>query len=185
MEDISMKRSWHGRDWSRLIRLFSGLTFYERFEQAIILILIALIMLVTATATIHLLGAVWHLVVDVGIDPINQNIFQAIFGAIFTVIIALEFKHSLLVVLAQHENVIRVRTIVLIALLAIARKFILLDLHDVTANELFALSAAVLALGIVYWLVREQDARVARDAREQERLEEKAASPRMAGKSST
>ncbi|KXV51619.1 hypothetical protein AD945_00100 [Gluconobacter albidus] len=172
MEDLSMKRSWQSRDWSRLIKLFRGLTFYERFEQAIILTLIALIMLVTAIATFHLIGAVWHLVVDVGIDPINQTIFQAIFGAIFTVIIALEFKHSLLVVLAQHENVIRVRTIVLIALLAIARKFILLDLHDVTAMELFALSAAVLALGIVYWLVREQDARVARDAREQTPLED-------------
>lgn len=175
MEDLSMKRSWQSRDWSRLIKLFRGLTFYERFEQAIILTLITLIMLVTAIATIHLIGAVWHLVVDVGIDPINQTIFQAIFGAIFTVIIALEFKHSLLVVLAQHENVIRVRTIVLIALLAIARKFILLDLHDVTAMELFALSAAVLALGIVYWLVREQDARVARDAREQAHLKDNSA----------
>lgn len=163
------------RDWSRFIKLFRGLTFYERFEQAVILTLIALIMLVTAIATIHLIGAVWHLVVDVGIDPINQTVFQAIFGAIFTVIIALEFKHSLLVVLAQHENVIRVRTIVLIALLAIARKFILLDLHDVTAMELFALSAAVLALGVVYWLVREQDARVARDAREQAHLEDNSA----------
>lgn len=175
MEDLSMKRSWQSRDWSHFIKLFRGLTFYERFEQAIILTLIALIMLVTAIATIHLIGAVWHLVVDVGIDPINQTIFQAIFGAIFTVIIALEFKHSLLVVLAQHENVIRVRTIVLIALLAIARKFILLDLHDVTAVELFALSAAVLALGIVYWLVREQDARVARDTREQTPLEDNSA----------
>jgi len=172
MEDLSMKRSWQSRDWSRFIKLFRGLTFYERFEQAVILTLITLIMLVTAIATIHLIGAVWHLVVDVGIDPINQTVFQAIFGAIFTVIIALEFKHSLLVVLAQHENVIRVRTIVLIALLAIARKFILLDLHDVTAMELFALSAAVLALGVVYWLVREQDARVARDAREQAHLED-------------
>lgn len=98
MEEISMKRSWHSRDWSRLVRLFNGLTFYERFEQAIILILIALIMLVTAIATVHLISAVWHLIVDIGIDPIKQEIFQEIFGAIFTVIIALEFKHSLLVV---------------------------------------------------------------------------------------
>lgn len=67
------------------------------------------------------------------------------------------------------------RTIVLIALLAVARKFILLDLNKVSAMELFALSAAVLALGIVYWLVREQDARVAHDVREQARLEGKTA----------
>ncbi|PHY94043.1 hypothetical protein CSR02_08285 [Acetobacter pomorum] len=58
MEEISMKRSWHSRDWSRLVKLFNGLTFYERFEQAIILILIALIMLVTAIATVHLISAV-------------------------------------------------------------------------------------------------------------------------------
>jgi len=168
MDDFTTKHPWQNRDWFRLIRLFSGLTFYERFEQAIILTLIVIIMLVTAIATLHLMGAVWHLVVDIGIDPINQTIFQAIFGAIFTVIIALEFKHSLLVVLAQHENVIRVRTIILIALLAITRKFILLDLHQVGASELFSLSAAVLALGIVYWLVREQDARVAREVMKNE-----------------
>ncbi|WP_244896535.1 phosphate-starvation-inducible PsiE family protein, partial [Acetobacter fabarum] len=46
---------------------------------------------------------------------------------------------------------------------------------DVTAMELFALSAAVLALGAVYWLVREQDARVARDTREQTPLEDNSA----------
>jgi len=49
---------------------------------------------------------------------------------------------------------------VLIALLAIARKFILLDLQATAPMEILALAAAVLSLGIVYWLIREQDARV-------------------------
>lgn len=94
-------------------------------------------------------------------DPANQEVFQLVFGMIFTVIIALEFKHSLLVVLARQESVVRVRSIVLIALLAVSRKFIILDLKEAASSELFALAAAVLALGVVYWLVREQDRRVA------------------------
>ena len=47
---------------------------------------------------------------------------------IFTVIIALEFKHSLLVVLARRESVVQVRSVILIAMLAMVLKFIILDL---------------------------------------------------------
>jgi uncharacterized membrane protein (DUF373 family) len=46
---------------------------------------------------------------------------------------------------------------VLIAMLAMVRRFIILDIGEAEANEVFALSAAILALGIVYWLVRHQD----------------------------
>ena len=76
--------------------------------------------------------------------------FQAIFGAIFTVIIALEFKRSLLVVAERQESIVQVRTVILIALLAIVRKLIILDLASTDALQLFALAAAILALGAVY-----------------------------------
>lgn len=78
---------------------------------------------------------------------------------IFTVIIAHEFKHSLLVVLARQESIVQVRSIVMIAMLAMVRKYIVLDLGKTTAEQLFALAAAILALGVVYWLVRDQDRR--------------------------
>jgi uncharacterized membrane protein (DUF373 family) len=139
--------------------LFSGLTFYEKFEHAVVLVLTVLIVLIVASATWHLALAVFALIVADQIDPANQEIFQAVFGMIFTVIIALEFKHSLLIVLARQESVVRVRSIVLIALLAVTRKFIILDLREGSVGELFALAAAILALGLVYWLVRDQDRR--------------------------
>ena len=47
----------------------------------------------------------------------------------------------------------QVRTVILIALLAIVRKLIILDLASTDALQLFALAAAILALGAVYWLV--------------------------------
>ena len=45
---------------------------------------------------------------------------------------------------------------VLIAMLAILRKLLILDIGHAT-EELFALAAAIIALGAVYWLVRDQD----------------------------
>jgi hypothetical protein len=41
-----------------------------------------------------------------------------------TLLIAMEFKHSILRVIARKERIIQVKTVLLIALLALARKFI-------------------------------------------------------------
>jgi uncharacterized membrane protein (DUF373 family) len=154
------------RDWRkaqilaplhRLVQSFSGLSLYERFEHSVVLILTMLIIGIVASATWHLTQVVGLLIATDEVHPANQAVFQTVFGMIFTVIIALEFKHSLLIVLARQESVVRVRSIILIAMLAMVRKFIILDLGETASNALFALSAAILALGIVYWLVREED----------------------------
>jgi uncharacterized membrane protein (DUF373 family) len=144
-----------------------SLTIYEKFEQVIVLILTGLIALVIALA-------VWNLLVKVlasilfssGFDPTDYGVFQAIFGMIFTVIIALEFKRSLLVLAQRRESIVQVRTVILIALLAIVRKLLILDLTHTEALQLFALSTAIVALGGVYWLVRDQDRRPRREEAE-------------------
>jgi uncharacterized membrane protein (DUF373 family) len=51
--------------------------------------------------------------------------------------------------------------VILIAMLAIVRKLIILDLETTTASQLLSLAAAILSLGAVYWLVRDQDRREA------------------------
>jgi uncharacterized membrane protein (DUF373 family) len=142
---------------NRLRRSFAGLTLYEQFEHAIILSLTLFIVGIVVSATWHLMWVVALLIVSDAVHPANQAVFQTVFGMIFTVIIALEFKHSLLLVLARQESIVRVRSIILIAMLAMVRKFIILDLGETSSQELFALSAAILALGIVYCLVREED----------------------------
>ena len=44
-------------------------------------------------------------------------------------------------------------------MLAIVRKLIIFDLTSGGSGELFALAATILALGGVYWLVRDVDKR--------------------------
>ncbi|WP_291363002.1 phosphate-starvation-inducible PsiE family protein [Acetobacter sp. UBA5411] len=152
------------REALRLGRSFREMNLYEGFELLIMLILTALIMIITAIATWSLTKEVWRLAWFGQISPDNAPTFQSVFGNIFTVIIALEFKSSLRISLSHNKDVVRVRTIVLIALLAVSRKFIILDLNEVRPMEMIAFSAAVLALGVVYWLIREQDTRVAAQA---------------------
>ena len=52
----------------------------------------------------------------------------------------------------RSDSVVQVRAVVLIALLAVVRKLIILDLSSTDAFHLLALAAAILALGAVYWL---------------------------------
>jgi uncharacterized membrane protein (DUF373 family) len=138
---------------------WSVLSFYEKFEHAVVLILTGLIAVVVAFAVWNLLLKVAGSILSRGFDPTDYEVFQAIFGMIFTVIIALEFKRSLLVVSERKHGVVQARTVILIAMLAIVRKLLIIDLSATDAFHLLALSAAVLALGGVYWLVREQDRR--------------------------
>jgi uncharacterized membrane protein (DUF373 family) len=136
------------------------MTLYEKFEHAVIVVLTGLIAIVIVMAVWNLtLKVLFSIVLGGGFDPTDYTVFQAVFGMIFTVLIALEFKRSLLVVAERRESVVQVRTVVLIALLAIVRKLLIIDLSTTDPAQVFALVAAILALGAVFWLVRDQDRR--------------------------
>ena len=82
-----------------------------------------------------------------------------VFGATMTLLIAMEFKHSIVKVALRKESIIQVKTVILIAILALARKFIILD-PDIDPAKLAALAGMILALGLTYWLMRERDDRI-------------------------
>jgi hypothetical protein len=138
------------------------LSFYEKFEQAILSILTALIAIVVAIATWHLIVTLFSMLVS-GLGPVDTQVVQTVFGMVLTVLIALEFKHSLLVVLHNQASIVQVRSVLLIALLALVRKFIILDLNTTTPSLVAALAGAILSLGLVFWLVRGQDRRIAEE----------------------
>lgn len=137
--------------------LWHTLTFYERFEQVICFVLTALIALIILLATFDLAKEVIALVWYGLFDPRDHQLFQSFFGQIMTLLIALEFKHSILKAAAQREHIIQVKTVLLIALLAISRKFIILDAHSYTSGTILALASVVVALGVTYWLIRNRD----------------------------
>jgi uncharacterized membrane protein (DUF373 family) len=95
------------------------LNLYQRFEQLIALLLTAIISVVIATAIFNLLWSLSRLLWLGMLDPAQPHVFQTIFGMIMTVLIALEFNHTVLGIVHRGLSVIQVRTVLLIALLSV------------------------------------------------------------------
>jgi uncharacterized membrane protein (DUF373 family) len=140
-------------------RRWNRLSLYHKFEHAVIVFLTVIIAMLVMLAMWNLMLKLYASIFAAGLDVLDYSVFQAVFGMIFTVIIALEFERSLLVLAERDRGIVQVRTVILIALLAIVRKLMIMDMASTDAEQLFALAAAVLALGGVYWLVRDQDRR--------------------------
>jgi uncharacterized membrane protein (DUF373 family) len=142
---------------SQLKAQWPVMSYYQRFESGVAVVLTLMIGFIILVA-LYRLGATVIAGMLLGIlDPLDQAVFQTVFGEIMTLLIALEFNHTLQYVVKREQSIIQTKVVLLIALLAVARKFIILDLHEVGPAEMFGLAAVALALGITYWLVRERD----------------------------
>lgn len=94
---------------------------------------------------------------------LNINDILATFGAFMAVLIAIEIFINITVYL--REDVIHVKIVVATALMAIARKVIIMDLDKLSWQEVLAIAAVVLALSIGYWLVVVKDPKGTRTSR--------------------
>jgi len=146
--------------WTRVRTRWAVLSHYQRFEGFVALVLTLVIGLVILVALFRLTFSVVTGLLLGLLDPLDPGVFQTVFGEILTLLIALEFNHTLQYVVKREQSIIQTKVVLLIALLAVARKFIVLDLRDVDAVQLLALAAITLALGLAYWLMRERDDRL-------------------------
>lgn len=146
--------------WEQLKAEWEILSHYQRFEAFVALVLTFVIGLIILVALYRLAFTVIQGLVFGLFDPLDPSAFQTVFGEILTLLIALEFNHTLQYVVKREQNIIQTKVVLLIALLAIARKLIILDLNEVSAGHLLGLAAIALALSVGYWLVRERQDRL-------------------------
>ena len=155
------RKPWFMRETRRYWPL---MTVNERFEHLVAFALGLVIAILVALALVQLLVRVVPLLLTGALDPLDHEVFQNLFGMVMTLLIALEFKHSIIRVALRHDGIVQVKTVVLIALLALSRKFIILDTKSTEPETVAAVAGATLVLGIVYWLLRERDDRLATPA---------------------
>ncbi|UTW47943.1 phosphate-starvation-inducible PsiE family protein [Bacterioplanoides sp. SCSIO 12839] len=82
-----------------------------------------------------------------------NDIFQ-VFAAFMVVLIAVEIFINIRLYLGT--NVLPIQLVIATALMAIARKVIILDFDTITPNYIMGIAAVVLALGVSYWLVSKK-----------------------------
>lgn len=79
------------------------------------------------------------------------------FSAFLAVLIAYEIFAN--ITLYIRSDVFPVKLVVATALMAVARKIIVLDMDEYTALDLMGIGVVVIGLGVTYWLVSQADAR--------------------------
>ena len=155
MQDIHKRRVRRQPD---LFRYWKVMSLSERFEQLIAAVLSLIIAVVILLALWELIRLVIDTLILQHQNVLDHRVFQRLFGAILTLLIAMEFQHSIIKVIERREHIIQTKIVVLIALLALARKFIILDTTATSPLMIVALSFGVLVLGGVYWLIEQRDA---------------------------
>ena len=125
------------------------------FEQIITTLLIIMLAVVVALSLVEL-G--WLLIKDVFTPPLlflEIDELLDIFGMFLLVLIGLELLETMKVYL--NEAVVRVEVVILVAMLAVGRKLVTLDLKHVTSGSLLGLAAIIVALAIAHYAFRRAD----------------------------
>lgn len=101
-----------------------------------------------------ILDVLWVLFIKLSTPPhflLNINDILATFGAFMAVLIAIEIFMN--IVMYLESDVIHVRLVLDTAVMAAARKVIVLDFKQMNFTEVFSLSAIIAALGLCYFFV--------------------------------
>ena len=123
------------------------------FTRGIILALIAMMMLAVLLSTIELLII---LIAEI-LKPPNymlgiENLLE-IFGFFMMILIGLELLESIRAYLSDES--LHVEVVFLVAMIAIARKVIILELKDLEPLVLIGIASIILALSLGYYFVKK------------------------------
>jgi len=128
----------------------------NKFEKTLYGVLLFLLGIVLVASIIDLAYTVLTYIFDEQVFPLLENReILSIFSLFLLVLIGIEFFETILAYL--RENVIHVEVIIMVAVIAVARKVIILDTNDITDLHLIGLSLLMLSLGAAYYLVRRSN----------------------------
>ncbi len=138
----------------------------KTFEKIVVLSLIAMMVLVIALAVIEL---AWIIIQDLIKPPLlllEINDLLDIFGFFLLILIGVELLETIKAYLSEH--VVHVEIVLEVALVAIARKVIILDVKELPSLTLIGIAAVIVALAAAYYVEKRSRLNVAHKAAEQE-----------------
>ena len=128
---------------------------YEIFEQITSRVVMFFVSIIVVYSLIILAIELYEQF-GLGVAFIESESLRDVFGSILTILILIEFNHSIVVAISKKSGILQARPIVLITILVIARKVILLDFNTATFEKMLAISALAVAFGLLYWLMMDR-----------------------------
>lgn len=126
--------------------------FLRRFEYFIILALLAMMIFVVFLSTIELAVI---LVQEMHRPPfllLNIEEMLTVFGFFMMILIGIELMETVKIYL--EKETVRVEVILMVAIIAIARKVIIMDVKEMEALALLGIAAIILALSVGYFAIK-------------------------------
>jgi uncharacterized membrane protein (DUF373 family) len=124
----------------------------KKFEQIIVTALIVMMGFTILLATIEL---AWLIIKDMITPPVillEINELLDIFGLFLLVLLGIELVSTLKTYLTENE--IHVEVVFAVALIAIGRKVIILDVKEISSLSLLGIAAIIISLSVGYILVK-------------------------------
>lgn len=129
-------------------RLISGLS---KTIRGAVRVLAVVMTLVIVWGAIDVIWVLYQRILAPPVLILEITDILATFSAFMAVLIAIEIFIN--IVMYLKDNVIHVNLVLATALMAIARKVIVLDFSEISALYLFGIAAIVFALSTGYWLL--------------------------------
>jgi len=133
------------------------IAFLHRVIKFAVKILAVLMVIVIFWGVADVVYVLYHNLIEDPYMLLNISDIFKTFAAFLAVLIAIEIYQN--IVLYLRTDVLPIKLVIATALMAIARKVIIIDFKDLSANYIFATAAVVLALGITYYLISKEESK--------------------------
>lgn len=131
------------------------LKFLKKFDRIIIIILISMMSLVVTLSILELGWTIIKDIIDNYSGPLNFMVLDnllTIFGLFLLILIGVELLETMKIYL--KDDVVHVEVILLVAIIAVARKAVVLDLEKVDGITIISLGVIIIALAIGYFIIK-------------------------------
>ena len=127
----------------------------QRFERVVIVALIIMMGMVVLLAAVELAFILVKDMVSPPVFILEIDELLDIFGLFLLVLIGIELLETVKAYLV--DNVIRVHVVFAVALIAISRKVIILDVEETPSLKLAGIAAIIIALSLGYFFIKKMD----------------------------
>ena len=132
------------------------LKFLKKFERIIAFILIGMMSVIIILSVLELGWTIAKDIIDNFKGPLNFMVLDnllAIFGLFLLILIGVELLETMKIYL--RDDTVHIEVIILVAIIAIARKAVVLDLEKVDALTIISLGVLVIALATGYFIIKK------------------------------
>jgi uncharacterized membrane protein (DUF373 family) len=122
-------------------------------EKGIIYALIIMMAGILVLATFELGYYLFNTLRSSGFLLIDLDQLMDLFGVFLLVLIGIELLDTIKIYL--RENVVHVEVVVLVAIIAVARKVVVLKIEELEGMQVLGIAALVLSLSVSYYLIKK------------------------------